>query len=318
MRYIFLSIFLFSGYLGKAQTSLNEYKYIVVPKRLSDFKKDNQHQTSTVIKHLFTKKGFTTAWDDNMPEDLSNSRCKGLYVDLRDKSSMFSTKTTIVLKDCNNQVVFSSVEGKSKEKEFKKSYADAIEKAMTSFDGLNYKYEGGDDSNEPITVSFKNDVKNLEEEKTTAKAAKNQTEVVEIQEATTERQTYKSKEPKESTFKKAEKKSSAEQKTALEEEGFKTVEPVSADIKKPEVEQAISKVLTTESNILYAQGITNGYQLVDSSPKIVMKILKTSKPDYYLAEGDWGAGIVFKQDDHWFFEHYIGSKLTTEELNIKF
>lgn len=311
---------MFGSYVGTAQVSLNDYKYIVVPKKFNDFKTENRYQTSSLIKHLFTEKGFTAVWEDDMPEELSNNRCQALFVDLEDKSSMFSTKITIILNDCNSQQVFATLEGKSREKDFRKSYSEAIREAMTSFDGLDYKYNGKSDEDEPITVSFKNDVKKLEEEKKTSVEAKNKDKGVIIQEATRERQTYKSKEPKESEFKKVEKtEPPVEQIATREEQSFKTLEPVSTDIKKPEVEKVVSKVLTSGvDNTLYAQKLDNGYQLVDSSPKIQLKIRKTSMADYYLAEGSGKSGVVYAKSGKWYFEYYSEDQLIVEELNIKF
>ena len=46
---------------------------------------------------------------------------------------------------------------------------------------------------------------------------------------------------------------------------------------------------------LYAQELPNGYQLVDSTPKIRMKIEKTSMPDFYLAKAGDTSGVVFKK-----------------------
>ena len=320
MRYIIMSVFLFGSYFGKAQTSLNDYKYLVVPKKFEDFKKENQYQTGTLIKHLFTQKGFTTVWEDAMPDDLANSRCKGLYVTLKDKSSMFSTKTTVVLHDCNNQEIFASAEGKSKQKDYKKGYTEAITKAMASFDGLNYRYEGEPQTNEPITVSFKNDVKNLEEAENTSAEAKNLDKEVIVRDVTTEKQTYKSKVPKESKYKKDEKNNPQEEQVASGgKQNPESMEAVSEDIKKPKVEAVVSKVLTKEAeNILYAQKLENGYQLVDSTPQIRLKIRSTSMPDYYLAEGDKGNGVVYGKSGKWFFEYYENDKLKIEELDIKF
>ncbi len=320
MRYIILSVFLFGSYLGKAQTNLNDYKYIVVPKKFEDFNKENQYQTSTLIKHLFSKKGFTAVWEDKLPEDLAMNRCQALFVALRDKSSMFKTKTTIVLNDCNKQEIFATSEGNSKQKDYKLSYTEAITEAMKSFDGLQYKYNGKSEINEPITVSFKNDVKKLDEEQKTSVKPKNQDNSVVVQEATTERQTYKSIGPKESDYKKAEKSVPVvEQKTTREEQSFKTMEPVSTDIKKPEVEKAESKVLTTGVDItLYAQKLQNGFQLVDSTPKITMRIYNTSVQGYFIAQKESTSGILINKNGKWVFEYYEGDTLMSEEIDIKF
>jgi len=322
MRYIILSVFLFGSYLGEAQTNLNDYKYIVVPKKFEDFKRENQYQTSTLIKHLFTQKGFSTLWDDDLPDEVASNRCQALFVKLRNKSSMFKTKTTVVLNDCNNQEIYATSEGDSKQKDFKLSYTEAITEAMKSFDRLQYKYNGKSEVNEPITVSFKNDVKNVDDVEKTSVKSKNQDGQVVVQEATTERQTYKSKEPKESDYKKAEESVPVvEQEDAPEEQISKTVEPVSTNIKKAESaveKEKSSSTSVKKTGILYAQEIDNGFQLVDSTPKIQLKIRKTSMPGNYLAEGNGKSGVVYEKSGKWYFEYYSDNQLMVDELNIKF
>lgn len=290
MKNILFCIFLFGSYLVSAQTPLNDYKYIIIPKKFDGFKKENKYQTSTLIKHLLTEKGFLTVYDDNLPMDLNANRCLGMLVEFDDGSSMFTTKVILRLKDCYSKEVFATKEGKSKTKEFKQAYSEAIRDAFTSFDAINYEYSASTKEQAPITVSFKNDVKKLEKEK--VKEPKNKkNEAVIIQEATTEKQTYKSLEPKESNIKKSE---------AIVEK------IVPASVIKP------------KTNTLYAQEIINGYQLVDSTPKIQMKLYNTSANAVYLVEKGNKNGILFKKDGHWIFEYYEGDTLRSEEVDIKF
>ena len=74
------------------------------------------------------------------------------------------------------------------------------------------------------------------------------------------------------------------------------------------------------SGTLYAQVIPNGYQLIDTTPKKVLTLLKTSVPDCFLAEPGTGTsnGIVFKKNNEWFFEYYKDGSLVTQKLEIKF
>jgi hypothetical protein len=69
---------------------------------------------------------------------------------------------------------------------------------------------------------------------------------------------------------------------------------------------------------LYAQATANGFQLIDTSPKIVMSLLKTSAADYYIATKGTTNGIVFKKNGEWVFEYYADNKLIAEKLLIKF
>ncbi|WP_207514323.1 hypothetical protein [Longitalea luteola] len=69
---------------------------------------------------------------------------------------------------------------------------------------------------------------------------------------------------------------------------------------------------------LYAQPTANGYQLVDTTPKKVLTLLKTSLPDYYIAEGGPAGGLVFKKNEEWVYEYYKDNQLVSQKLQIKF
>lgn len=280
MKARLLFLLLFTVGLGcSLYGQLNDYKYIIVPKRFDSYKEQNKYQTSTTIKYLLTQEGFNAVYDDALPEELAKNRCLGLLANLEDNSTFFITKTVLVLRDCQFKEVFRTVEGKSKIKEYKPAYREALSRAFVSFQGMNYKYvpkQEEKQKEEPITVSFKNDVKSLDESP--------KTEVV-TQEATPENQSFKNMEPTPSSFTKAE--------SIVEEK------PIG-------------------SEVLYAQPIENGYQLVDSTPKIRMKLIKTSMENIFLVEQEGKNGVVFKKDDKWFLEYSENGSKKLEELNIKF
>lgn len=71
------------------------------------------------------------------------------------------------------------------------------------------------------------------------------------------------------------------------------------------------------TGILYAQPTPNGYQLIDTTPKKVMALLKTSLQDCYIAVGV-SNGVVFKKNGEWFLEYYKDEKLVSQKLEIKF
>ncbi|NHM06528.1 hypothetical protein G4D82_04785 [Flavobacterium sp. CYK-4] len=91
---------------------------------------------------------------------------------------------------------------------------------------------------------------------------------------------------------------------------------------KTEITQ--TKVIQSENlptavpETLYAQVISNGYQLVDASPKVVMKIYKTSDPSTFTAVKGTVQGVLISKNSQWFFEHYENDQLVSEKLNIKF
>ncbi len=314
---ILLSLFLMTIFAGEATAQLNDYKYIIVPKQFGNFKKPNQHSTSTLIKYLFAQKGYTVIYDDNLPEDLYGNPCIGLTVRLNDESSLFTTKTTLGLIDCNGREVFKSEEGKSKSKVFREAYTEAIKKAFVSYENIVYEYNGrGQAQEEPVTLRFNNDVKHLKEnQETTSTLDKHQDPMV-TQKATKDEQYFKSTEPKASKYEKGEATTEVtEQKATEEVQLYKTNTPVDYDIEKS---TGTSVEGLKSSELLYAQEVTNGFQLVDSTPKVVLKMYRTAVPNVYTATIAGGNGVVYQKDDKWFLEYYIGEKQTVQELNIKF
>ncbi|MFK7749328.1 MAG: hypothetical protein AB8B65_13110 [Kordia sp.] len=84
-----------------------------------------------------------------------------------------------------------------------------------------------------------------------------------------------------------------------------------------EVEEvAMTNTSTVKNAILYAQAIENGYQLVDSTPKVVMILLKTGVPNVYLVKGQ--DATVFKENGNWVLSKSTKDGNKKSELNIKF
>ncbi|PNW29305.1 hypothetical protein [Formosa algae] len=79
---------------------------------------------------------------------------------------------------------------------------------------------------------------------------------------------------------------------------------------------AVSEVVAPVSDVLYAQAITNGYQLVDSTPKVVYILKETNIKDVFFVEGK--QATVRKSGDKWVIEFYEGETLKQETLNVKF
>ncbi|MBT8294505.1 MAG: hypothetical protein KJN70_14660, partial [Eudoraea sp.] len=152
MKKLFSCLFLVFTFSLGLQAQLNEYKYIIIPKNFKGFKDENQYKTSTLLKYLFTKKGFETYYEDDLPSDLNTNRCLGLLAQLDHTTSMFVTKASIVLEDCNSNEVYKSLEGRSKEKDYTSSYKEAIEMAFKSISSLNYKYNPVETENVSTTA----------------------------------------------------------------------------------------------------------------------------------------------------------------------
>jgi hypothetical protein len=69
---------------------------------------------------------------------------------------------------------------------------------------------------------------------------------------------------------------------------------------------------------LYAQPIANGYQLIDTTPKVIMKIYKTSDANIYIAHKDSVLGVMLNKGGNWYFEYYQNEKLVPEKMEVKF
>jgi hypothetical protein len=75
---------------------------------------------------------------------------------------------------------------------------------------------------------------------------------------------------------------------------------------------------TEYSEVLYAQPTLNGFQLVDSSPKVVFKLFRTDSPSMFLAQKGNKNGVVLLKDGSWFFEYQENEKVVSEKIEIKF
>lgn len=241
-KYIYVLVFLIS-FAGFAQT-VNDYPYVIVPTKFEFQKNENDYRLNTLVKHNLEKLGYTAFYSkDNLGMNY-NDRCNYLTVQVKELGGFLTTKLQIVFTDCNEKVIFTSKEGKSKQKDRKVGYSEALTEAFESVKALNYKYNG-----------------------------------------------------------------------------TKQVLP-STDVRPSPIQNGTVEVVKQEVKInpnqLFAQTISNGFQLVDTTPKVVLKMFKTSQADYYTAVSDTRNGVVFKKNNEWFFEYYENDKLVSEKLDIKF
>lgn len=87
---------------------------------------------------------------------------------------------------------------------------------------------------------------------------------------------------------------------------------------------AVERVTTAERvaevpEIWYAQPVENGFQLVDSSPKVQMKLVKTTQENTYIAMvDDAPMGMVYMKEGQWWHEYYEEGKVQLRKLRIKF
>ncbi|HVW58990.1 MAG TPA: hypothetical protein VHC48_03110 [Puia sp.] len=221
-----------------------------MPQRYNFSKDDDQYGLNTTTKLLLEQKGFTVFMgDEKLPPALAANRCSALMADVTQKKGFFVTNLTLLLKDCQGNVIFKSKEGKSREKEFPLAYDGALKDAFLSLNDVPYKYDS----------------------------------------------------------------------TAMTQAA--PAPAASAPATQTPALQPSTPVATAPGEItgtLYAQTIPNGYQLIDTSPKKVLTLLKTSTQDYFIAQAGPSNGIVFKKDGAWTFEYYKDDKLVSQKLEIKF
>lgn len=135
---------IFSGVLASAQNAkvLDGYKVVEVPAKFEVLKENDRFMMNTYTKLHLEKYGFVAYLTEQpMPEAAIIDRCDKLYADLIDDSGMFVTRLKVVFKDCNGQVVFTTAEGTSRQKDFKRSYREALGNAFQSVADLHYSYD---------------------------------------------------------------------------------------------------------------------------------------------------------------------------------
>jgi hypothetical protein len=160
MKYIILVLFLIMSniFVFGQEKKVNNYKFIVVPDQFNFLKKKDEYKTSSLTKFLLKKNGFTVVLNsEQYPKDLIDNPCSGLKALVLDKSSMFKVKVIIELRDCSNRLLYTSDEGVSKLKEYKKGFQEAIRNAHASM--IDVVYEPfllepiGKDKKEIVTVN---------------------------------------------------------------------------------------------------------------------------------------------------------------------
>lgn len=136
MKHLFLTLVIIvtCSNLSLAQKRLSDYSFVVVPDEFEFLSKANQYQLNDMAKYYLTKNGFNTYYFSELP---SVDNCDGLWADVESISGFTRTKILVILKDCKGIEVYRSQPGASKQKEYKKSYQDALRKAFLSFEELN-------------------------------------------------------------------------------------------------------------------------------------------------------------------------------------
>ncbi len=137
IRYLLLSISLLLASNAISQnTNLSDYSYVVVPEQFDFLRGRDQFQINSMTQFYLEKYGFNAYLADSAP---NANRCDGLFANVEKLNTILGTKLQLVLKDCNENEIYRSQEGKSKYKEYDKSYQDALRKTFISLKALQVK-----------------------------------------------------------------------------------------------------------------------------------------------------------------------------------
>ncbi|MBQ0786298.1 MAG: hypothetical protein KBT69_02290, partial [Oceanihabitans sp.] len=236
----------FTWNMAKAQTSINDYKYVTVPTTFDFFTKPDQYRLNTLTKVLLEKYGLIALMEDEMlPDEAISNNCLVLKADVLSDTGAFWSKLKVQLKNCKNQIVFITETGQSREKNNQVSYTLALRQAFRSFDSITYQYKEN-----PLILAYAK-----------VDSQKSDTEIKKLKE---EIKTLK------------EEKKQAVISTLKEENAITEV------IEEETVSQMGVKEDNVAVHILKAQETLSGFQLVDNTSKVVYTMYKTSMPNVYL------------------------------------
>ncbi len=154
MKKLFSVCLLFFYVSVFSQKKLNSYQYAIVSDKFDFLKKSDMYQTSSLTKFLLKKNGFEAFLStDSLPKGIYENRCAIVFVKILSSSGSFVTKNVVEFRDCNNAVVYTSKVGKSREKEYKSAYHQAIREAFKDVNITTYKWTPLVDVNTPKTVT---------------------------------------------------------------------------------------------------------------------------------------------------------------------
>ena len=132
--------------LVEAQTTIDDYKYVVVPHFYEFVKGKDVYRLNTITRYLLRKNGFEAYMAEEIREsDYGSNKCLALKANVISINSMLKTKLKILLKNCDGEIIFESKEGESKAKTYEVAYKAALNQAFESFEDINYKYKPNSD-----------------------------------------------------------------------------------------------------------------------------------------------------------------------------
>ena len=119
----FLQIFMLLLAAAVFSQNVTDFGYINVPQKFKDFDQ-NKYGLNVLLASKLKVKKFIINEDSGV-----NDPCETLNAEVLNTSNMFTNKVKVEFRDCHN-VVISSLEGKSRIKEFEPGMRDALENAL--------------------------------------------------------------------------------------------------------------------------------------------------------------------------------------------
>ena len=260
-----------------SQNSVNDYKYVIVPNDFDFLDEEDEFRLNSLTQFLFNKYGFIALMEDkNRPIDLIYNPCLALKADVLDDSGTFKTNLAIELKNCKDELIYVSEQGKSFDKKYSVAYNKALREAFMYVAALKYSYK----PNEYILSERREDAVDANQE---IDELKEEIEVL-----------------------KKEKETIIASETAVELNAEEVVEKSNKQI----------EISLQGEATLYAQKTEYGYQVVDSTPRVVMVLLNTKKPEVFMVKGR--NAMVIKEEGSWYFSENNGSEVKNTLIEIKF
>ncbi len=108
-------------------TSFAQKQAILISSKYEFQKEKNSYNINNMLKAVLLSNNYQVYFDDEvLPFEIAQNRCNALTGVLVDKSNVFLTKLQFQIKDCQNNLLFETVEVKSKDKDIQTGFMEAV------------------------------------------------------------------------------------------------------------------------------------------------------------------------------------------------
>ncbi len=121
--------------------SLSNYKYVVIPATFSFQKTPHQYNLNRLTQFLLNKYDFESFIEEETNEDFKNIDVSKLLRLRVEEKGTFTSKIIFTFLDYKGSTIYTSKEGKSNRKDYKKSYTEAIRNVFKDEVILNHVYK---------------------------------------------------------------------------------------------------------------------------------------------------------------------------------